>query len=328
MTLTRTSVGELLHGCVPGRLQSVGAMQLLPLRADHDARADAAFAAPTAAHVGTAGYGNLVVRNPDALPLLLPAGATYIVAEAAQNHALPHTGFVAAGQRKTFPTAVCVQQGQGGMIREGNHPLMLLPLPLREEAHRVRREQNFGRLWQAIATFNDAAGLPAEKRVGHLEHFFDHYRGQLDTFAAQFEPTAGAVGCVVLLNGRVVGVELAPSPGYFAAVWRPLVRECYGGLALTESKADAPPTRVPLRPVASRLDLIEALREAAAAEQRLAGEALEKVLPLPLDRTADESDEVAVEAVGDHPFVGQVVRVGGRVVYASLVATKRWRESA
>src|SRR5262249_49327510 len=36
----------------------------------------------------------------------------------------------------------------------------------------------------------------------------------------------------VLINDRVEGVEVAPSPAAFAAQWEPLVRDCYGAEAV------------------------------------------------------------------------------------------------
>jgi hypothetical protein len=192
----------------------------------------------------------------------------------------------------------------------------------------VRRLVDFRRLWRAIGAFNVRSGLPAAMERGHLEYFFSHYREQLDDFAAQFEPTPGAVGCVVLLNGRVVGVERTPSPSYFQAVWRPLVRECYGSQAVLEAQRNSapPPTRVPLRQATSRADLLAALREAVDEERRRLDNVLAETLRLTLERSEDEAGELTVEAVGDGPFVGQVVRSGGEVVYASLVAADGWSE--
>jgi hypothetical protein len=75
----------------------------------------------------------------------------------------------------------------------------------------VRREKSFGRLWPSIAEFNRQAGLEDQGHAGHLEFFFQHYRDQLDTFVAQFEPVPEPVGCIVLIGGKVAGVERTPS---------------------------------------------------------------------------------------------------------------------
>jgi hypothetical protein len=321
-------VRELLRGCTPGRLQSVGLMQLIPLRSDLQ---DDRFVSPDEGRVSTAGYGNLVINNPAPRALLVPTGATYIVSQAAQNHALPHAGFVKAQEIKRYETALCVQQSQGGYINEGRHPMMLLPFPLREPAHRVRREVSFGRLWGAIAAFNQSAGLSGDQTRGHLEYFFDHFREQLDTFVAQFEPVPQQVGCIVLVGGKVVGIERTPSTAYFRSVFRALVRECYGSLALLEAAHQATPapprTRVPLRPAASRADLLAALAEAEAEEFKRVCTLVDNVLGVELKRQTEEEGELTVDALGDHPFVGQVIRDGEKIVYASLIATEQWRHS-
>jgi hypothetical protein len=319
-------VRDLLHGCEVGRLQSVGSMQVVPLVSErHDDR----FVAPAgAARVSTSGYGNLVFNNDADQPLLVPAGATYIVEQAAQNHALPHAGCVKARAVKRYETAVCVQQGQGGYIREGRHPMMLLPCPLRARAHAVRRQVNFGRLWPAIAEFNRRAGLPDHGFRGHLEFFFQKFKDDLDTFVAQFEPVDNQVGAVVLIGDRVAGVERTPGPGYFRSVWRPLIRECYGSLAVLEAARRAAPvpprTRVPLRRAASVADLRAALKEAEAEESRRVRTLLDGVLDVDLERQLEEVVvDCAIEALGDAPFVGQMLRVADRVVYASLVAAEQ-----
>jgi hypothetical protein len=318
------TVGELVRGCDPGRAQSVGPMQVVPLVSELN---DDRFAPPTEARIGTAGYGNLVVANPADRALLVPAGAAYMVAQKAQNHALPSAGSVKGRETRTFDTAVCVQQTQGGYITEDAHELMLLPAALRRAAHPQRLEKTFQRLWPAIGEFNAAAGL--ENTGGHLEKFFEKFRAELDHFVAEFEPVPKQVGAVVLVNGSVAGVERSPSADYFRAVWKPLIRECYGSMALVEARKGAaavPRTRVPLRPAASLDDLERALAESEAEERRLVGLILDAVLEAELSVTTDEAGETLIEGLGggDQPFVGQCVRAGDRVLYCSLVASEKW----
>lgn len=214
--MTTVKISELVRGCVPGRLQSVGPMQVVPLVSDFN---DDRFAPPTEARIGTSGYGNLVVANPADRPLLVPAGAAYMVAQKAQNHALPSAGCVPKRDTRTFDTAVCVQQTQGGYIAEGAHELMLLPMALRRAAHEARLEKNFQRLWPAIGEFNAAVGLT--DAGGHLEKFFERFEAELNHFVAEFEPVPRQVGAVVLVNGVVAGVERTPSADYFRGVAAP-----------------------------------------------------------------------------------------------------------
>jgi hypothetical protein len=322
--MTTVKIAELVSGCEPGRVQSVGPMQVVPLVSEFN---DDRFAPPTEARIGTAGYGNLVVANPADRALLVPAGAAYMVAQKAQNHALPSAGCVPKQATRTFGTAVCVQQTQAGYIAEGAHELILLPAALRRAAHPARLEKNFQRLWPAIGEFNAAAGL--ENTGGHLEKFFEKFRAELDYFVAEFEPVPRQVGAVVLVNGAVAGVERSPSADYFRTVWRPLIRECYGSMALVEARkgmTQLPRTRVPLRPAANLNDLELALAESETEERRLVGLLLDAVLETELSVATDETGETVIEGLGDgdQPFVGQCVRAGDRVLYCSLVASEKW----
>jgi hypothetical protein len=252
-----------------------------------------------------------------------------MVAQKAQNHALPSAGCVPGSATRTFDTAVCVQQTQAGYIAEGQHELMLLPAALRRAAHPARLEKNFQRLWPAIGEFNAAAGL--EQTGGHLEKFFEKFRAELDHFVAEFEPVPRQVGAVVLVNGAVAGVERSPSADYFRAVWKPLIRECYGSMALVAARTGTPAvprTRVPLRPTASLDDLELALAEAETQERQRVGVLLEGVRKAELSVVTDEAGEPPIEGLGgdDQVFVGQCVRVGDRVLYCSLVASEKWAQ--
>lgn len=318
------AISELLKGCTPGRVQTVGYMSIVPLLSDIQ---DERFAAPTGARVSTEGYGKLVVKNPEDVVMILPSGATYIVSQAAQNHAIAHAGVIKAKAVQQFHTAMCVQQTQGGYIAEGQHELSLLPVALREKAHKGRRDNQFNRLWPEIAKFNAGAGLAGAG--GHLEKFFEKFTAELDQFVAEFEPLPKQVGAIVLINGKVVGVERCPSEKYFRAVWRPLIRECYGSMALLEAKKGAaavPKTRVAVRAATDLADLEAALAEAELAERQKVAGLVNSIAELRLARTVDESKEFLVEGLGGEreSFVGQSIRDGSQVVYASLVASEKW----
>lgn len=320
------TVGDLLKGCTPGRVQTVGYMTVVPLLSDIEYDR---FASPADARVSTHGYGKLHVANTSGKPLLLPHGATYIVAQAAQNHAIPHLGVVKAKAVADFHTAMCVQESQGGYIAEGAHELSILPVTLREKGHAARKEQSYNRLWPAIAAFNAQAGL--KEAGGHLEKFFEKFANELEQFVAEFEPVPNQVGVIVLVNGKVAGVERCPSHSYFRAVWRPLIRECYGSMAVVEAKRGAaavPKTRVPVRQARSLDDLEAALGEAEAAERAKVAALVNTLAGLSLSRTTDERGDLTVDGLGGgaDPFVGQSLRDGAQVVYASVVAAEKWAQ--
>ena len=320
-------IQSLLHGCEPKRIQSVGFMQVIPLVSDlHDDR----FVSPSNASVSTSGYGHLKVRNQSDKPMIVPMGATYIVDQAAQNHALPHAGVVKARALHEYNTAMCVQASQGGYISEGQHEMMLLPFPLREKAHRARKDTNFSRLWPAIAEFNNSIGVSDGR--GHLELFFNAFKDQLDTFIAQFEPVHNQVGAIILIGGKVVGIERTPSPTYFSSIWRALIRECYGSLAILEAKQKGTPpvprTRVALRKVVSVGDLKIALGEAVTEERSRVSTLINNILNVELDTERDATETgFQIDGLGGSSFVGQLIRDSEKVVYASIISTEHWRKN-
>jgi hypothetical protein len=167
--------------------------------------------------------------------------------------------------------------------------------------------------------------------AGHLEYFYEAYREQLDGFVAQFEPVPHQVGAVVLVDGKVAGVERAPSSAYFASVWRPLLRDCYGALAAVldrQGRAARPPrTRAPLRKASSLDDLGAALAEADAEEYDRVAALVTNVAALTVEVTPEERvQEFQVEGLTGRSFVGQAVRDGEKVLYASLVASSTWQQ--
>jgi hypothetical protein len=299
-------------------------MQVVPLLSDLE---DERFVSPTQALVSTTGYGKLVFRNPTPWLLLVPCHAGYVVKESVQDHAMSHAAFVPAQAHKRFDTAVCIQATQPGLIREGSYRMMVLPYALRESALAVRRKEKYDRLWPAISALNREIGLPDQ---GDLAIFLRRFQRELDQFVAEFECVPEQVGAIVLIAGRVVGVERCPSRAYFASVWDALLRECYGSqavrMAQQSAQPEVPTTRVPLRSEIDSLDdLARALDEARAAEDEAARDQVRALLDLPFRvEVEDELDDLRLETLRNDQLVGQIVRAGQRVCYASLVTARSW----
>ena len=80
------TLAEVLRGASPGRIQSVGYMQVIPLVSD---LSDNRFVSPVEAEadVFTTSYGTLGFRNPSDCLLIVPCHAGYVVKQAAQDHA-------------------------------------------------------------------------------------------------------------------------------------------------------------------------------------------------------------------------------------------------
>ncbi len=319
------TLAEVLRGANPGRIQSVGYMQVIPLLSD---LSDGRFVSPPQVNAGvsTSDYGTISFENPQAAMLIVPCHTGYVVKEAAQDHAMAHAGLVK--RRRSFDTAMCIQQTQGGLIESGIYQMMILPFALREPALNVRTEKNYDKLWGAIGTFNAQMGIQG---ASHLEFFLRQFQKELDQFVAEFECVPGQVGAIVLVDEQVVGIERAPSHAYWESVWPCLIRECYGSLALQVSrlKGETPPppsTRIPLpEEIPSLEELADAVEQIAEEEDRRTKDAVRELLEEELTLTVDDDlGGITVETVTPARFVGQVICDGERVVYASILASKRW----
>ncbi|MEU8134433.1 ARPP-1 family domain-containing protein [Streptodolium elevatio] len=327
------TVGELLSGARPGRVQSVGRMQVLPLLAGDAPTAD--LGDPASLDISTGDYGTLCFGNSGSGTALVPSHLAVMVSQAAQDHAMPRAALVRAGTKRDYRNAMCIQQSQGGLITSGSHRLAVLPPALREAASLLPEKPGYDRLWPAVSRFKASAGVPGS---ADLVRFMKHFATELDCFTAEFECVEDQIGAVVLMDGAVVGVERAPSHVYWRSMWEPLIRFCYGAEAVRRGVAGdvpaAPSTRVPLtRPAAPAVAasggdgadvvalLAEAVRDADTREQQ----AVETVA----QATADESVVVGVDEAIDRVAVGTVVGDGlmgayaldgDTPVYASLTA--------
>jgi hypothetical protein len=221
---------------------------------------------------------------------------------------------------------MCVQQTQGGLIRAGSHRFAILPVALRRAVH-ASTSKDYSRLWKPIRDFKAECGLTG---AGNLTDFFRAFRRQLDEFVAEFETVPGQVGAIVLIGGRVVGVERAPSHEYWRDVWEPLIRECYGSHAIREAAvADDGDVsfRAPIRRegLTDLDDLEAALMVAEAEENERARATVRELIGLPFAaRRESVCEEVGLYRVENDRLQGQIAREGERVLYASLVTSAKW----
>jgi hypothetical protein len=323
------TVEQILKGTALGPMQSVGQMQVIPVLG-----ADDPTFAPPELEVSTQGYGTVLLRNVSDLPTIVPPGAGWVVEHKAQDHALGGASFLRPRQHKTVDTAMCIQQSQGGYIPTAKHAMAILPAVLRPIALSMRKVVGYSKLWDALTQLNVAYGL--RSAGGSLAAFLRSFGRQLDEFVAELELVPRQIGAIVLVSGEVVGIERAPSAAYFAAVWSPLVRLCYGSLALAAGKVHTTPpvTRLPLQVTDHTLSPLErvraALRRVEASEAALSLDVVESLGAIRLDR-AEEDDEVldshVLRTVANEQWAGQVVTrldpAGGEAVVFGSVTTRK-----
>lgn len=319
MTPTLT-VEQILAGTTLGRLQAVGPMAVVPILGD-PSEPDPGFAPPDL-EVSVAGYGQLRIRNRADRPTIVPPGAAWVTRQKAQDHTTGGGALIPAAATASVDTASCIEETQGGYIR-GATRMLILPAALRAPALAQRKQSGYDKLWPALREFSARFGIT--ERAAHLETFLTQHARELDEFVAEFERVPGQVGALVLIGDRVVGLERAPSEDFFAELWVPLIRVCYGSLALQQARSGAllPSSRRPLaRMVASLGELREALEDAERASA-LRVEALARDIGAERLAAADPDARLAearLVTLASPLYAGQAVAQRGRLVYASLCA--------
>lgn len=262
MSQDSVTLEEILYGVGCGRSQSVGNMEVIPLVDEGDIQDE--NLGPPEVEVGTSDYGTVNLRNDMEQPTIVPPGAGWVVKEAAQDHAIGGGTLIGPGKSKRIDTARCIQSRQSGTITRGKHEMLILPAQLRTQALALRKRHGYSELWDALARFNAGYGrVNGDERS--LAPFLQHFKSQLDQFVAEFELVPKQIGAIVLVNGALVGIELAPNERYWAAVWTPLIRVCYGSWSIRMRPGMKGPNRHPLD---VRHESLAGIQEALSASNR------------------------------------------------------------
>jgi hypothetical protein len=294
-------------------------MSVIPLLSDgHE---DDTFAPPDI-EAGTRDYGSVRVRNRADRPTIVPTGAAWISRQRAQDHAAKSGALVRASSTRDIP-GYCVQETQGGLLR-GVTDFVVLPAPLRSFALVHRNRSDYSAMWSHIRGFKKSFALTG---AGNLVEFLESFQKELDLFVAEFELVPGQIGAIILIGGQVIGIERAPSVAFWDSLWVPLVRVCYGSLALrvARSGASIPSTRKPLIVGQSSLDGIRAaIKLADEAMLGLTTTLVGNVHNKQLGLSAGADDELAgmrLLTLASQEYAGQIVRRGQEApVYASICA--------
>jgi hypothetical protein len=317
-------LGDSLTAARFGALQRSGPMAVLPIL--DDTPPTRAFAPPLSSLklANVKGYGKVEMENrPGAGVAIVPLHIGY-VQDQAQNHALCRAGFLGDGQKALFDDACCVQQAQGGYIKGGDEQqwFFVLPLRLRAQALKLRGVVGCGKLWGDIASLNTRYDLP---KHGHLEHLICRQRAHLTQYASRFERLPQQRGALFFIRDRFVGLEVAPTPQYFAEVWPALVCFCYGAEALYFERASTPPLLPPTTPAPLTASDLSGLRDALIKRRADAqAQALDLLQPLRDAAFAVKQEtsflDLSLFTLDSDRFAGQVARDGDRMVYASIFA--------
>lgn len=305
------SVQELLSGTYYGRRQSVGNMEVVPIIGENDENYS-----PPDVRVSTNNYGSVQARNLSDRPTIVPLGSGWVVDAKVQDHAVGSGALVPAKSTATIK-AFCIQESQPGLIRATDEKtFVVLPLPLRLHALSARSVGPYNALWSSISRYRSACGFGGR---GNLAEYLDAVSTDLDRFVAHFECHPKQIGAIILVNRKIVGVELTPSSAFWAVLWEPLIRVCYGSYALL-SQGEMVKKRKPLPEAKSISALAAALRGAELQWALETHDLMDELCERKLETTGEKEHGLYTGA--SKAFAGQFLKNGenSRTSYMSLVS--------
>lgn len=310
---------ELLRGFEARQPQTVANMTIIPLVGQ-----DTEYGA-----VGTmadiyldrdSAYNRLTMGNQADQPTIMPSGYTLITKEAAQDRAVANKTLIPS--KKTIDVnAFCVQSSQAGFMSKANkdkQEVRMLPATVRKVAYLNRKEGNYSALWTALGGYNSALAV----KGNFLASFFENFKEQLDKFIAEFELVPFQRGAIILINDKVMGVEISPNPLAWSAQWETLVRDCYGSEAITRQKDYKVVDKSAVFGDTDTLEeLSEKLKKFEEAEFEFAENCIRNVLAQE-EKSVDRQIEGNLKVVDleTDDYIGQAVRKDGSIIDLTLLS--------
>jgi len=308
---------DLLKGLEGRQPQSVGNMTIIPLVAQ-ETEVDAIGTVADVYLNRDKAYDMLNMGTKSDHPTIVPGGYTLITKQSAQDRALKSKQVIPAKGTTDTP-AFCVQSSQGGLMGSHNEQqkVRMLPARIRKQCYTMRNQQGFNGLWNSLGQYNTSHGLSGD----FLKTFFEKYQKQLQEFVAEFELVPHQRGAIILINDKVVGVEISPNPMAFSAQWEILIRDCYGSEAITQQ--EAPPTvheSSILGDAESLEDLLNRVEQIEDAEYAFAEKQVSDLLGQQQTESVRQTEGgLKVVDLETPEFVGQGIRSNGDMIDLTLL---------
>ena len=324
-----TALPGLLSGLVAGPVQTWGRLEVVGLFRAGDRPDRGRYTSPVECLklISVPGYGTMVLHNTAADGLTIVPMHVGFFQEGAQNHATSRVLILQAGETLEADDCFCIQQAQGGLLKEAQQRFLVLPLGLRAAALQKRGTNDYSRLWDDIDGYTRRFGVA---RGGHLERFLRPYFARLMPFRHAFETVPGQVGAAYLVAGRPVGVELAPN----AACWRDLAPilsiYCYGPAALLAEQEGYPTGRpeLDLDGLAGLDDLADRLDRSRRQHALARSDALGALAGAGWSCHEESVRHgLTVRTIGWESWAGQVVLDGSDTLYLSVFRDPAPRKS-
>jgi hypothetical protein len=254
---------ELLAGFEPRPPQSVDNMTVIPLICT-ETEFRGIGGAENVALAKDTDYNSLHLEPIEQKLTIVPNGFTYLTKESAQDRTVPRTQVLTTTSEVQ---AYCVQSRQHGNMQAKNadqREVRLLPLAIKHHAFSIApTSRQCGGLWGKLGAYNDRLGVQGD----YLVSLFTQYQAQLEAFVAHFEPLPAQRGAIVLINGRVAGIDIFPSHAAYLGIWEKLIRDSYGTEAIYAKSEFRVSQLFPLEEPTKLEDLTRVVSAQAAAER-------------------------------------------------------------
>lgn len=320
------NISTILKGCRPGKMQSVGVMQVIPLIMEREDQDFEYLPPDNNIFVSTTDYG--VVRfdreNSD-YTVVVPPGSSFLTKKKSQDHAVCNYGVI---DKDSYidPTAACIEQEQGGYLELEQVKIRMIPYAIRENMFENAKGKSCSKIWDAIEAFNKSNGI--NDRRSHMSFYYDSFDKELETFVAEFENVENQVGAIVLINDKVAGIEKTPNSVYWDSIWESLIRDCYGSLAL-QNKNKKPSSREKIEKISSLSNLVEAIKKVNKKEY----DNVKEIVNMITSQEVDEKEfrkfsKLKTFRIGENTntFKGEIIKESKNIIFATIVATDVFRK--
>ena len=94
--MAKLTLRDILKGTVPGNIQKVGYMQIIPLLAEREDTFENYVAFQGKGAVKNSNYGNLIFENKSDKTMIVPSNAAFLSKTFGQDHGMMHAALIKA----------------------------------------------------------------------------------------------------------------------------------------------------------------------------------------------------------------------------------------
>jgi hypothetical protein len=202
---------------------------------------------------------------------------------------------------------------------------MVLPPSLRGIAlkNSSYTSSDVGALWNNLRTW--IKGIDCDSNG--LTSFFTKFEDRLSQFVAQFEPVEKQLGAIVLINGKIIAIDILPKYESWKYVWRAFIRDSYGAEAIRQSQNNG---AVDIRPTMdfSNVNTLADLENSFSSMKSGFYDQLQDIIGRTLSLSVgylklETIGELTLLKIESDEYIGQgVIHGSDHFVYLSLVNAK------